>query len=45
MDSGKKQITVNCTYNDQGESAESLMMEAFRTFIQINLRKTAQDLT
>ncbi len=45
METGKKPITVRCIYNEKGESAESLLIEAFRTFIQINLWKTAQNLT
>lgn len=45
MEKAKRQITVTCTYNEKGESAESLLIEAFRTFIQINLTETAQNLT
>lgn len=45
MEKAKRQITVTCTYNEKGESAENLLIEAFRTFIQINLTETAQNLT
>lgn len=45
MEKSKKPITIKCTYNEEGESAESLLIEAFRAFIQINLRKTALNLT
>lgn len=45
MEKAKRQITVTCTYNEKGERAENLLIEAFRTFIQINLTETAQNLT
>ena len=45
MEIAKKPITVTCVYCENGESAESILEQVFRTFIQINLTETAQNLT
>lgn len=45
MEKSKKPITATYTYNEKGESADRLLIEAFRTFIQINLRRKAKNLT
>lgn len=45
MDKTKTPLTVTCTYDENGKSAETILRECFRTFFQINLHKTAQNLT
>ena len=39
----KPQIVVACTYDENGESAKNLIEQFFRTFIEIELRKTEKN--
>ncbi len=43
MDKTKSQLAVTCTYDKNGESAKKLIEQIFRTFIEIELRKTAKN--
>lgn len=43
MEKTRPQLVITCTYDENGESAEKLLEQVFRTFIEIELRKTAKN--
>ena len=45
MNKTKTPLPVTCTYDEKGKSAEAVLREGLRTFIQIERQRTAQEKT
>lgn len=43
MEKMMSKLVITCTYDENGESAGKLLEQVFRTFIEIELRKTVKN--